>query len=163
MEEPVTYTLQPGFIYVNTQRVIIRTVVGSCVAVCLWDKKKHFGGMNHFLYPQIYETQKATAQYGNVAIKTLLKMMMQFDSDSHDLVAHIFGGGYQEHLPTTTMVGKQNSAVAQKCLQKEGIKIISQDIGGTMGRKILFDTFTGEIAVIKVHQIRATDWVKEVQ
>ena len=78
----IDYMLKPGYIYVSRQISVIRTVVGSCVTVCLWDKVLKFGGMNHFLYPAISEKSKATAQYGNVATTALVRLMLEAGSET---------------------------------------------------------------------------------
>ncbi|HON11080.1 MAG TPA: chemotaxis protein CheD, partial [Chitinispirillaceae bacterium] len=66
-----TYYLHPGYIYISRQQETIQTVLGSCVAVCLWDQSQKCGGMNHFLYPVTREATNATPRFGNVAILAL--------------------------------------------------------------------------------------------
>ena len=157
MLSEVTYHLEPGYIYMSSKGDVIRTVVGSCVAVCMWDKRRKFGGMSHFLYPEIKEKSKATACYGNVAVPMLLKLMKDTGSRKKDIVAQIFGGG-KLHDATKSNVGDENIAIARRMLEPKGIPIISEDVGGSMGRKILFDTASGQVAILKVHRIRQSDW-----
>jgi chemotaxis protein CheD len=154
----IDYMLKPGYIYFSRQISIIRTVVGSCVAVCLWDKMLKFGGMNHFLYPVINEKSKATAQYGNVATTALVRLMHEAGSEMGNLVAQIFGGGYMESTGAKSL-GDENILIAREILLRRGIKVASEDVGGTLGRKIVFDTSTGHVVVFKVHEIRKTDWL----
>ncbi len=154
-----TYHLEPGFVFVSINGAVIRTVLGSCVAVCLWDEKRKFGGMNHFLYPITKDKTKATAQYGNVAIPTLIKLMNKQGSTGRDMVAQMFGGG-KLHDSSTNRVGEENVEVAKRILQSKRIPLVSEDVGGKMGRKILFDTNTGHIVTLKVKQLRDTDWIE---
>jgi chemotaxis protein CheD len=154
----IDYILNPGFVYFSSKIASIRTVLGSCVAVCLWDKINKFGGMNHYLYPATKDKSKATPKYGNVATITLIKMMINAGSAKNDLIAQIFGGGHSESALENTM-GSDNVDVAKKILKEYGIDIVSEDVGGTLGRKIIFDTSTGNVLVYKVQNIRKSDWI----
>lgn len=158
--EPSKYYLDPGHIYLSYEPVSIRTVVGSCVAVCLWDPFIKRGGMSHFMYPHTKDKSQATACYGNVATKTLIKLMIQAGAHPQNLQAQLFGGGCKDHFRENSP-GWQNVLVARSILKKANIKIISEDVGGTMGRKVVFDTETGEAAVLKVHKVRSNDWLSE--
>jgi len=157
--ETVTYHLEPGYVYVSAKGAVIRTVVGSCVAVCLWDGRKCAGGMNHFLHPRTRRNDPRTTSYGNVALPVLVKLMRQeFGSKKNDLQAQIFGGGspmQMGHQP----IGDENIAVARHFLEESGINVVSEDVGGFLGRKILFDTSTGQAVILKVRQLRSTDWI----
>ena len=153
----ISYHLEPGYIYVSRRPATVRTVVGSCVAVCLWDKALQYGGMNHFLYPAIREPAHATPQYGNVATAALVQIMEELGCRRDDLVAQIFGGGSPDGARRPT-AGDENVRVAHEVLARKGVPVVSEDTGGTMGRKILFDTGTGQSVVIKVHTLRSSDW-----
>ena len=71
----IDYLLEPGYVYLSRDNSVIRTVLGSCVSVCLWDKVQKYGGINHFLYPAILDKEKATPKYGNVATAALINYM----------------------------------------------------------------------------------------
>lgn len=159
VQEAVTYHLEPGFIYASAENTTIRTVVGSCVAVCLWDELKQWGGMNHFIYPEIFDKNKTTAQYGNVAMLALIRLLEKMGSSRKNLVAQVYGGAHLHEL-TNHNVGLENIAIARKILKQKHIRTISEDVGGRMGRKILFDTITGHTAILKVHRLRREDWIE---
>ncbi|MBN1759972.1 MAG: chemotaxis protein CheD [Chitinispirillaceae bacterium] len=162
MNKAVTYHLEPGFVYASAKGAVIRTVVGSCVAVCLWDSGKQVGGMNHFVHPVTGRHDPRTTSYGNVALHVLVKMMRsEFGSRKSDLQAQIFGGASPMNMGIRS-VGPENVAVARAFLGNLGIRIVSEDVGGNLGRKILFDTATGQAAVLKVQQLRGDDWVKSI-
>lgn len=152
-----TYYLEPGYVYFSKQPTTLRTVVGSCVAVCLYDRILQMGGMNHFSKPRTSDQSKATPQYGNVAISALVRMMDEAGSRRRDVVAQVLGGGTPEEVEGP-WIGDENVSIAREVLARKGIRIVSEDVGGSVGRKIVFDTGTGEIAVLKVHKLRATDW-----
>ena len=158
-EAPVArnYFLKPGYIFVATQSTVISTVVGSSVAVCLYDRKRGVGAMNHFRYPVTKDRSQATARYGNVATIALVKMMCQDGSNRENLEAQIFGGACNEESDTED-VGRKNYMTAKKVLARERIPVVSEDVGGMKGRKIVFSTSNNEIAVMKVEKLRNSDW-----
>jgi len=151
------YFLEPGYIYVTLTPTIIQTVLGSSVAVCLFDSRLCCAGINHYMYSRIDNPEKATVRYGNVAIPALLKVMIEAGSRIEDMEAQIFGGACLENNPNEN-IGEKNIAIARYILEKMNVRIVSEDTGGTMGRKIVFDTTSGHIAVLKVRRLRHTDW-----
>lgn len=162
INKAVTYHLEPGYVYCSGKGAVIRTVVGSCVAVCLWDLKKHAGGMNHFMHPRRGENDKRTTYFGDVALPVLVNMMRrEFGSKKSDLHVQIYGGGSPMNFSEQT-VGEENIAAARDFIKKVGLHLVSEDVGGTMGRKLLFDTATGQVAILKVQQLRREDWVKKI-
>lgn len=152
-----SFYLEPGFIYFSKRPSTVRTVVGSCVAICLWDRKLKCGGMNHFIHPFTQDPENATPQFGNVAIAALIRIMEEAGCDRKNIVAHILGGGAPFGV-VGDHIGRQNVSVAREVLIRKGIIIVGEDVGGHVGRKIAFDTATGQLAVLKVHQLRAEDW-----
>ena len=151
------YYLEPGYIFVATNPTSISTVLGSCVSVCLYDRKRKTGGMNHYRLPCIREKNIATANYGNVAIITLIRMMIHDGSKLKHLEAQIFGGAYNPSVSKKD-IGRENILIAKKTLARERIHITSEDVGGRKGRKIVFNTDTNEIVVLKVDRLRLSDW-----
>ncbi|MBF0203918.1 MAG: chemotaxis protein CheD [Desulfamplus sp.] len=151
------YLLKPGFIYLADKPVSISTVLGSSVSVCLFDKKQKIGGMNHFQFSEIREKDKSTPIYGNVATLTLIRMMLLNGSKDRHLEAQIFGGAHNP-LVSDINVGINNINTARLILNSRKIKIVSEDVGGEVGRKIIFNTSTCEIAVLKVKKLRQSDW-----
>ncbi|CCK81495.1 chemotaxis protein CheD [Desulfobacula toluolica] len=158
-EKQVTkdYFLKPGYIYLPDRPTTISTVLGSSVAVSLYDKSLKAGGMNHFLFPYIETRKKTTAKYGNIAVLTLIRMMAANGSDISNLEAQLFGGAFNPEYSKKD-IGKDNLKTARHILSGKKIKIVSEDIGGELGRKIVFNTGTYEIAILKVDRLRESDW-----
>ena len=152
------YYLEPGYIYFSKAPVTIRTVVGSCVCICLWDRNLKYGGMNHFAYPVIRDPGKATPLYGNVATAALIDMMSGAGCMNRDIVAQVTGGASPDDGNASDL-GEQNVEVAKTLLDRRGLSISSEDTGGNMGRKIVFDTSTGQLVTLKVHHLRSEDWI----
>ena len=149
--------VKPGHIFVTETPAIVSTVLGSGVATCVWDRELRWGGLNHFSRPVCPRGEPTTARYGNVAVQALVKMMVCRGSRRDDLVAQLFGGGTPDRQ-TAPSFGEENIRIARKMLQREGIRIVSEDVGGSLGRKVAFDTKTGQVAILKVHRLRDSDW-----
>jgi len=151
------YFLQPGYIFVPDNPPDISTVLGSGVSVCIYDKKKRMGGMNHFQLPHVATKGKTTALYGNVATIALLKMIFAQNSSIKNLEAQIFGGAYHSKKNNKD-IGRENVEIAIKILLKKQISISSKDVGGEKGRKVIFNTSTNDVAVLRVEKLRDEDW-----
>ena len=123
-------------------RVLV-TILGSCVSVCLWDQQRGIGGMNHFVLPTD-QGRHGSARYGDVAINELQAGLLQLGSQLVDLQAKLFGGAAV--LPYAGYsVGLQNVTFAMKRLSRDGIPVIVQRTGGTLGQQIKFNTRTGDV------------------
>jgi len=151
------YFLAPGYIYVTARPTNISAVLGSCVAVCVYDRKRKLAGMNHFQYPVAPDKTQATARYGDVSTRTLIRMMIEDGSKLRHLEAQIFGGAHNAEISRKN-IGRENIMIARQSLAKERVKVVSEDIGGEKGRKIVFQTGVNQVAVIKVDRIRRGDW-----
>jgi chemotaxis protein CheD len=154
---PVNYFLEPGYIFLASKPAIISTVLGSSVSVCIYDRKRKRGGINHFLLPSTRENHQATARYGNVATLTLIRMMVNDGSRIKHLEAQILGGAYNREISSKD-IGRENIMVARKILAGKRIHVASEDVGGKKGRKIVFNTHANEIAAMKVEKLRKSDW-----
>lgn len=155
-EEKEKYFLYPGYIFISKEPHLLSTVLGSCVSVCIWDPALKFGGMNHYMHAKPFKKER-TAQFGIIAIPYLIKTLIKMGAQKHNLKAHIVGGA-QNNQMGSLIVGKQNIEIAEELLRKNFIDIITFDTGGEFGRKVIFDTETGEIVIYKVKKLRDNDW-----
>ncbi|MCB9480210.1 MAG: chemotaxis protein CheD [Desulfobacteraceae bacterium] len=151
------YFIQPGYIYLPVSQTKISAVLGSSAAVAIYDKSKKTGGMTHFLYPEKLDTDKPRAIYGDVSTLTLIKMLLAKGSKKKYLEAQLFGGAFNSKYSSED-IGKSNILSARKILERENIPLASEDTGGEKGRKIIFDTYTNEIVILKVDKLRQSDW-----
>ncbi len=132
--------------FTSAQPAEVTTILGSCVAVCLWDRYLSIGGINHYMLPTWNGMELASPKYGNIAIERLLERMLQLGCQKPNLVAKIFGGGEVISVGNSTMhIGERNIMVAEQMLQEKNIPIIGRSTGGFNGRKIIFSTHTGEV------------------
>ncbi len=138
--------LFPGMTHVDAEECEITTVLGSCVAVCLWDQRHGGGGMNHFMLPLWNGEGLATPKYGNIAMERLLSHVLALGIRKENLVAKVFGGA---HLLSTSSaacpIGARNIELALNQLEEWRIKVAASDLGGRYGRKVIMNTMTGVI------------------
>ena len=121
-------------------------MLGSCVAVCLYDTQLKIGGINHYMLPLWNGTGLASPKYGNIAINKLIERMEKLGSNKANLVAKVFGGGNVLSSSNNTFsIGKRNAQLALDMLAEHKIPIIAQSLGGDHGRQILFNTHTNEV------------------
>jgi chemotaxis protein CheD len=135
--------LYPSSLFVSTTRHLITTILGSCVGICLYNEKLKFGGMNHYMLALWNGNCLASPRFGNIANEKLLAELTRQGSTRMHLVAKVFGGANQ----TTSYndVGLRNVEVAFEFLDRMEIPVLAQHVGGETGRKIIFDTYTGEV------------------
>jgi chemotaxis protein CheD len=138
--------LFPSAIFAEKNPHRITTVLGSCVAVCLYDPLTRQGGINHFMLPFWNGSGLASPRYGNIAIEALIDRMHQMGCQTMTLQAKIFGGANVLYsINPAAGIGKRNIDLAQNMLASAGIRIVASSVGGNQGRKIIFDTYTGEV------------------
>jgi chemotaxis protein CheD len=137
--------LIPGKIFAAAQPFAISTILGSSVALCLWDSAHRIGGANHFMLPDGPEDGENATRYANVANPALLRRMLDLGAELKTLEARIFGGS----LPPVTFgnggdrLGDRNVQVATHFLNMSGIRLVQSEVGGTRGRKLVFHTDDG--------------------
>lgn len=156
--EVYRYHLEPGGVFACGEPAMVSAVLGTCVAVCLHDRRLKIGGMNHFLYPKTKVFGQPTHQYATVSIPSLIKKMQQQGCRLEDIEAQIFGGGELLGVFASGNIGEKNVKMARKILKKNGIRVVSEDVGGLKGRRLIFHTGTNEALVMKTHRIRRGDY-----
>lgn len=150
MEQRKKVFVLGGTLVVTEEPQELITILGSCVSVCLWDNKTKVGGMNHFLMPETVNV--ANSLNGGIeSTRMLIRLMIQKSSIIKNLDAKIFGGANRFFTEESFLdVGQQNIRAAKIILEEAGIPIGLNDTGGEAGRKIHFNTQTGEIKVILI-------------
>lgn len=141
-----THFLYPATLFIDTEPFIVNTLLGSCIAVCLWDNVLKIGGINHFMLPLWNGKGLASPKYGNIAIEKLLDGMINLGCKRYNLIAKVFGGGAVIEKKTELFnIGKRNIEIAIDILNDEKIPIVAKSVGGELGRKMQFNTQTGEV------------------
>ena len=139
-----------GTVVVKVVPCELITILGSCVAVCVWDKKTKTGGMNHYLLPETVNNAKSL-DGGIDATRFLIQSMVRKFSTIKNMEAKVFGGANRYFIEKSFLnVGMQNVEAAKFSLEEAGIPIVEHDTGGRTGRKIYFNTLTGKVHVLNV-------------
>lgn len=124
----------------------IATLLGSCVAVCLFDTKLAIGGMNHFLLPSRSGAPSDDPDIilaGDFSMEVLVNALLGKGARKERLVAKAFGGG--TIVSTIGMaIGQRNADFAKEWLIREGIPLIASDLLGAWSRKVVFLPGSGE-------------------
>ena len=138
--------LYPAAMYVGIEPTLVTTILGSCISVCLWDPVSRIGGINHYMLPLWNGQGLASPKYGNIAIEKLVEKMIRSGVRKTNLKAKIFGGGEVIETKVSTFnIGDRNAQIANEMLAGMGIPVIASSVGGKLGRKIQFNTATGEV------------------
>jgi chemotaxis protein CheD len=145
LEERQGAYLLPGQLHASAEPCQIRTILGSCVAICLWDHRRRAGGMNHFLLPASRQGEPASLRFADMATTTLLEKLLGLGCRLPSLQAKIFGGSsmFQNQNRYALSLGARNVAAALDLLKNAAIPVTVQETGGTQGRKIIFNTDDG--------------------
>ncbi len=145
-QEPLKVYLHPGQTFVTAEPYDIITILGSCIAVSLWDPTRHIGGVTHYLLPVWDGHKMSSPRYGNIAIADLVRKVTDLCGNKSNLEAKVFGGACmfanfkkdgEEYL------GSRNRAAAHDLLHGHQIKIAAEDTLGDVGRKVTFHVVDG--------------------
>lgn len=141
--------LLPGQLAILTQPGLIRTVLGSCVAIVLYDLSNGIAGVNHYLLANSDSANEENRlRYGCYAIPALIYELLEHGASHKHLLAEVYGGAaVVQSLSNDFSIGDQNAQFARKQLMKWEIKLVALDVGGTQGRKIEFSSQTYQTTV----------------
>lgn len=151
------YMLEPGYMIVSSEPSLIYMVLGSSVSVICRDRRRNRSGCCHYSIPRPPAGYAPSPHHGSAAVPHLIRMLLEGNGRIEDLEAQVFGGG---DLPARTL-GRENTEIALAVLRKKGVHIASIDVGGEKGRKIIYNTESNQVAVVKVDRIREDDWYPE--
>jgi chemotaxis protein CheD len=161
--ERLARNINPGGWAIETERPIA-TLLGSCVAVCLFDPKLKLGGMNHFLLPSrtsAANTDTDIILNGDFSMEVLVNGLINKGASKARMVAKAFGGG--TIVSSIRMaIGERNADFAREWLEREGIPLVASDFSGPWSRKIIFvpqtgDTFCRRMAVTQANVLEVVN------
>lgn len=145
--------VMPGECQASAGPLRLLTILGSCVAVCLYDPVRGVGGLNHFLLPGMAPvTEPNPLRWGQPSVTALFERVLALGANARFLEAKLFGGAQIGQRPRAASfcIGDRNVDFARAELQRRGVVIRNQSVGGNRGRKIIMETHTGVV------------WVKEL-
>ncbi len=130
------HVVQGGHAVSDGAEVCLTTILGSCVAACLWDPVARIGGMNHFLLPEAPDGARGDRRYGVQAMELLINALLARGARRDRLRAKVFGGGRMNS--TMADIGGRNAIFVRRFLLDEDIPIESESLGGVAARRIQF-------------------------
>jgi chemotaxis protein CheD len=148
-----SHFLHAGQVFVSGAGQSVVLILGSCVAVCIWDPVKAIGGATHYMLPSWDGKGVQSARYGDVAISLLLQRLLEAGTERAQLRAKIFGGGclFDSMRESSTNkeqhLGSRNIEIALEVLTKAQIPVVSAELGVNRGQRIVFRTDTGKALV----------------
>ncbi|MGB6141701.1 MAG: chemoreceptor glutamine deamidase CheD [Pseudoalteromonas rhizosphaerae] len=162
-QRQVIVKVLPGEFYVSKNDEVISTVLGSCIAACIYDDKLGVGGMNHFMLPIEKGVEPTSAhnlncRYGNWAMEFLINEVLKNGASRQNLKIKLFGGG--KIIRSMTDIGLGNIRFAYSYVQEEGLELVSHDVGGPWPRKVNFNPQTGKAQVKKLRDMH-TDVIEK--
>ena len=119
------------------------TILGSCVAVCMFDADAMVGGMNHFLLPGVVDDNMRDMKYGVYSMELLINGLLKLGADRFNLKAKIFGGSTINN--SSQQIGLKNQAFTREFLRNESIPVLVENMGGNYARKLQFTPSTGKV------------------
>ena len=146
----------------NDERVMLSTILGSCVAACIWEPLGGVGGMNHFLVSgEKYNDKTPSLSYGVYAMELLINGLLKCGAQRSRLKAKLFGGAAM--MKGLTDIGGQNAIFAKEFLQREGIECVSASLGGESERRIKFWPVTGRVRVLELTRTESANIEEKVE
>lgn len=133
------HVIQGGHQVSADRGVCLTTLLGSCVAACLWDAEAGIGGMNHFLLPEAPgggAGDGTDRRYGVQAMELLINGLLAAGAERARLRAKVFGGGRM--MAGVTDIGARNADFARRFLSHEGVPVVAASLGGSTARRIQF-------------------------
>ncbi len=159
----------PGEFFVTDEDIVITTVLGSCVAACIWDRQARIGGMNHFMLPgeeggsRDADPLGLAGRYGVYAMEQLLNELIKRGGRKANFEAKVFGGGQVLRSMTSINIGERNAQFVEQFLRTEGIPIGASDLLDVHPRRVAFFPTTGRALCKKLAQADASLFAAERQ
>lgn len=125
---------------------LITYALGSCIGICLYDPALRLGALIHIMLPLNMETgRKNPMKYADTGIRETLKQMEARGASRARITAKIAGGARMFEVSGGNLgnIGQRNAESVHMTLKREGIRLLKEDVGGTVARTLVFQTSTG--------------------
>ncbi len=127
---------------------LITYALGSCIGICLYDPAVKLAALIHIMLPINMEAgRKNTMKYADTGIKETIRQLEARGARKNRLVAKIAGGAKMFEVSGSTglgNIGQRNIESVHMNLRREGIHIVSENVGGTVARTLSFFPATGQ-------------------
>jgi chemotaxis protein CheD len=155
-----TIYLKPGEWFSGQERAIIKTILGSCIAVTMFHRRTRCAAICHALMPACEKKMgcsgcESYSRYAECIIQRMAKGFLQKGIKAEDIEVKLFGGAdslsVDSGRKSSLSVGTRNFEQARTSIEKERLRLSGSDVGGTKGRKLFFDTHTGEVLLKRMN------------
>lgn len=145
--------LQPGDLYFGDRYTRIRTLLGSCVSLVLWHKQELLGGMCHYMLPsRRHAGRQLDGRYADEALHLMLKEIRASGTRAEDYRLSLFGGGNMFGALMQRNIGQTNVSAGLELLAAHGLQCHARHAGGDGYRNLIFDVWSGHVALRCPHQ-----------
>ena len=150
--------LLPGQWAVPHEASELTTILGPCVAVCLFDRFRGIGGMNHFLLAAGGSSGRERSRYGDTSCEDLVQCFFASGSRPAGLEARIIGGANvgRAVVRDGESLGERNALMARSVMRRHGIEVGFEDTGGANARRLRFRTGLGILEVKTIDGVSST-------
>jgi len=144
------YLVGIGEFRVAKGSAVLKTIgLGSCLGLALYDPLEKIGGLAHVMLPKSHNGTIRSAKYADHAVEMMLEAMERMGSKRRNVVAKIAGGAqiFRHMTMDFLKIGERNVEIVKSLLKEHNIRILSEDIGGTLGRSVYFFVNNGKMLV----------------
>ena len=125
----------------------LRTVLGSCVGVAIFDRVSKVGGIAHVMLPDSSIGKGDKGKFADTAVDALIEDVANAGGMHKRLTAKITGGASMFGAHVDKGIGERNIEAVKERLKKHTIRLAAEDVGGTKGRRMILDPASGEVTV----------------
>jgi chemotaxis protein CheD len=128
----------------------LRTILGSCVAICIYDRIKKIGGLVHILLPNSQDVNVNPEKYADTGIQLLVNRLLKDGAKKEFMSAKIAGGASMFKFESNLALGKigeRNIEETKEILKKLGVPVLAEDVGGNNGRVVDFFLEDGRMKI----------------
>lgn len=137
-----------GEIGVGRESGQLRTFVGSCVGLALYDRRKRIASLAHIMLPDSKGIGTPVGKYADTAIPEMLKQLESLaQGEPLRLSAKMAGGAKMFSFQSGLTIGDQNVAAIEAILGRLGIPLLARECGGERGRRLSFDIASADMTI----------------
>ncbi len=140
-------SIRMGEMAVAHKEGILLTLLGSCIGLALYDRRRKVGGLAHIVLPQSRGPVELPGKFVDTAIPALMTQMEQLAGETIKPAAKIAGGANMFAANAARNIGQENVAATERWLKEFGIPVIASDCGGEKGRRMSLDVSSGQVVI----------------
>ena len=156
--------LKPGDLYVSDIPTMVSTILGSCVALTVFNKRLKIGGICHAMLPKSpYAKEYYVFRYVDSSIFYMLSKFETLGIRKDEMEIKLLGGAdvIDRMNDETASIGQKNIAIALEIIRNESLQLTVTDVGGKMGRKVHFYTHTGKILLKRINSVHSSQSISK--